>query len=152
MLPPAGLYELLTHFYTGMAELDATAARNQPYAPQGTNDVDAILKRDDADESLQRYKAQLLGAAAQGDRGDVSDPQKPLWKSSSELGCSTPSSRRGHGDNVASMACDSRAEVRMACSILDLSWRTCERARDGAANASTHLTVSDAANAPCRPR
>ena len=38
---------------------------------------------------------------------------------------STPSSRRGHGDNVASMACDSRAEVRMACSILDLSWRTC---------------------------
>ena len=87
-----------------MAGLEATAARNQPYAPRGTNDVDAILKRDDADESLQRYKAQLLGAAAQGDRGDVSDPQKPLWKSSSELGCSTPSSRRGHGDNVASMA------------------------------------------------
>ena len=85
MLPPAGLYELLTHFYTGMAELDATAARNQPYAPQGTNDVDAILKRDDADESLQRYKAQLLGAAAQGDRGDVSDPQKPVWKLTSEL-------------------------------------------------------------------
>ena len=69
-----------------MAELDATAARNQPYAPRGTNDVDAILKQDDADESLQRYKAQLLGAAAQGDRGDVSDPQKPVWKSTSELG------------------------------------------------------------------
>ena len=104
MLPPAGLYELLTHFYTGrlrearvivlsltpsrrrMAELNLTAARNQPYAPQGTNDVDAILKRDDADESLQRYKAQLLGAAAQGDRGDVSDPQEPVWKSTSELG------------------------------------------------------------------
>ena len=87
-----------------MAELDATAARNQPYAPRGTNDVDAILKRDDADESLQRYKAQLLGAAAQGDRGDVSDPQKPLWKSTSGLGISTPLSRCGHGDNVASMA------------------------------------------------
>ena len=59
-----------------MAELDATAARNQPYAPRGTNDVDAILKQDDADESLQRYKAQLLGAAAKGDRGDASDPRK----------------------------------------------------------------------------
>ena len=64
-----------------MAELDATAARNQPYAPRGTNDVDAILRADDADESLQRYKAQLLGAAAKGDRGDASDPQKPVWKS-----------------------------------------------------------------------
>ena len=30
--------------------------------------MDAILKQDDADESLQRYKAQLLGAAAKGDR------------------------------------------------------------------------------------
>ena len=68
-----------------MAELDATAARNQPYAPRGTNDVDAILKQDDADESLQRYKAQLLGAAAKGDRGDASDPQKPAWKSTSEF-------------------------------------------------------------------
>ena len=64
-----------------MAGLDATAARNQPYAPRGTNDVGAILKQDDADESLQRYKAQLLGAAAKGDRGDASDPQKPVWKS-----------------------------------------------------------------------
>ena len=43
--------------------------------------MDAILKQDDADESLQRYKAQLLGAAAKGDRGDASDPQKPVWKS-----------------------------------------------------------------------
>ena len=82
-----------------MSGLDATAARNQPYAPRGTNDVDAILKQDDADESLQRYKAQLLGAAAQGDRGDASDPQKPVWKSTSELG------RR---DNVASMAWGAR--------------------------------------------
>ena len=82
-----------------MAELDATAARNQPYAPQGTNDVDAILKRDDADESLQRYKAQLLGAAAQGDRGDVSDPQKPVWKSTVSQAVLavrvSPSRRRG---------------------------------------------------------
>ena len=69
-----------------MSGLDATAARNQPYAPRGTNDVDAILKQDDADESLQRYKAQLLGAAAKGDRGDASDPRKPVWKSTSELG------------------------------------------------------------------
>ena len=59
-----------------MSGLDATAARNQPYAPRGTNDVDAILRADDADESLQRYKAQLLGAAAKGDRGDASDPRK----------------------------------------------------------------------------
>ena len=142
MLPPAGLYELLTHFYTGrlrearvivlsltpsrrrMAELNLTAARNQPYAPQGTNDVDAILKRDDADESLQRYKAQLLGAAAQGDRGDVSDPQKPLWKSSSELGCSTPSSRRGHGDNVASMAWNHHAiaQTQLRKHVASTAW------------------------------
>ena len=103
-----------------MAELDATAARNQPYAPRGTNDVDAILKQDDADESLQRYKAQLLGAAAQGDRGDASDPQKPGWKSASELGyradavtgttsrrwrgSSTPSSRCSHGNNMRAWA------------------------------------------------
>ena len=41
-------------------------------------------------------------------------------------------------DGVGCLKFDSRAEVRMACSILDLSWRTCERARDGAAtNAST---------------
>ena len=38
-----------------------------------------------------------------------------------------PSSRRGHGESVASMAFDSHAEVHMACSILDLSWRTCAR-------------------------
>lgn len=59
-----------------MAALEPTASRNQAYVPRGTNDVDAILKQDDADPSLQRYKAQLLGAAAQGDRGDLSDPRK----------------------------------------------------------------------------
>jgi hypothetical protein len=85
-----------------MAELDATAARNQPYAPRGTNDVDAILRADDADESLQRYKAQLLGAAAKGDRGDASDPQKPVWKLTSELRWPTRSRGKRRIDGVES--------------------------------------------------
>ena len=88
-----------------MSGLDATAARNQPYAPRGTNDVDAILKQDDADESLQRYKAQLLGAAAKGDRGDASDPQEPVWINDAVTGTTsrrwrgitTPLHRRSYG-------------------------------------------------------
>ena len=76
----------------------------------------------------------------------------PAWTSSSELNvvdlrellhAVEPTRSRRYVDG--GLKFDSRAEVHMACSILDLSWRTCERARDGAANASTHLTVSDAA-------
>ncbi|KAG9410645.1 hypothetical protein AC1031_018668 [Aphanomyces cochlioides] len=35
--------------------------------------LNAILEKDKDDESLQRYKAKLLGAAAQGDIGDTKD-------------------------------------------------------------------------------
>ena len=79
MLPPASLYELLTHLSTQAAAWQSSTPRRRGTSPTrrgGTNDVDAILKQDDADESLQRYKAQLLGAAAKGDRGDASDPRK----------------------------------------------------------------------------
>ena len=69
----------------------------------------------------------------------------PAWTSSSELNvvdlrellhAVEPTRSRRYVDG--GLKFDSRAEVHMACSILDLSWRTCERARDGAAtNAST---------------
>ncbi|OQR82660.1 rho GDP-dissociation inhibitor [Achlya hypogyna] len=38
--------------------------------------VDQLLKQDQHDASLQRYKATLLGAAAHGDLGDVSDSRR----------------------------------------------------------------------------
>ena len=52
--------------------------------------------------------AEALAAAARADEGEEGankavDAFEPVWKSTSES-CSTPSSRRDHGDNVASMA------------------------------------------------
>ena len=38
--------------------------------------LDDIVAADCEDESLQRYKQALLGAALQGDRGDTSDPRR----------------------------------------------------------------------------
>ena len=48
------------------------------YAASSTSskDVSALLAQDADDESLARYKAQLLGAAATGDLGDSSDPRR----------------------------------------------------------------------------
>lgn len=42
----------------------------------GSLSVAEVLAKDAEDESLQRYKASLLGAAAQGDLGDASDTRK----------------------------------------------------------------------------
>ena len=39
-------------------------------------DVSEILALDAGDESLRKYKESLLGTAAKGDRGDVSDPRR----------------------------------------------------------------------------
>lgn len=38
--------------------------------------VGDILASDAEDESLRKYKESLLGAAAQGDLGDVNDPRR----------------------------------------------------------------------------
>jgi len=37
--------------------------------------VDYIMAADNDDESLRKYKEQLMGSAANGDRGDTSDPR-----------------------------------------------------------------------------
>lgn len=39
-------------------------------------DVADIMSKDTEDESLRKYKESLLGSAAHGDRGDVSDPRR----------------------------------------------------------------------------
>ena len=58
-----------------MAALEESAATPK-YTAAGTNDVSALMSADAEDESLRKYKEQLLGAAAQGDLGDTSDPRK----------------------------------------------------------------------------
>lgn len=44
--------------------------------PKGTNNVAQLLELDKEDESLRKYKESLLGSAAHGDLGDVSDPRR----------------------------------------------------------------------------
>lgn len=41
-------------------------------APKATGKVNELMEADAEDESLRKYKEQLLGAAARGDLGDVS--------------------------------------------------------------------------------
>uniref|UniRef100_A0A7S3JZ16 Rho GDP-dissociation inhibitor n=1 Tax=Aureoumbra lagunensis TaxID=44058 RepID=A0A7S3JZ16_9STRA len=55
---------------------DQAGSGGPGYSQAGTNDVSALLKTDADDESLRKYKEQLLGAAAQGDLGDKNDPRK----------------------------------------------------------------------------
>ena len=43
---------------------------------KGSANVGELLSADAEDESLRKYKESLLGAAAHGDLGDVSDPRK----------------------------------------------------------------------------
>ncbi|KAJ8607182.1 hypothetical protein CTAYLR_007341 [Chrysophaeum taylorii] len=45
-------------------------------APKASGNVGELLQADAEDESLRKYKEQLLGAAAKGDLGDASDPRK----------------------------------------------------------------------------
>jgi len=44
----------------------------------GSANVADLMAQDADDESLQKYKEQLLGAAARGDLGDTSDPRKVI--------------------------------------------------------------------------
>ena len=43
---------------------------------KASKNVDDIMAADSDDESLRKYKEQLIGAAAKGDRGDTSDARK----------------------------------------------------------------------------
>ena len=43
---------------------------------KGTKNVSELMSMDTEDESLRKYKESLLGSAARGDLGDVSDPRK----------------------------------------------------------------------------
>ncbi len=42
----------------------------------GSKNVAELLAKDSGDESLRKYKESLLGSAAHGDLGDVSDPRR----------------------------------------------------------------------------
>ena len=47
---------------------------------KATGKVDELLKQDADDESLRKYKEQLLGAAFNGDLGDANDPRRVIIK------------------------------------------------------------------------
>jgi len=53
---------------------------NYKISDKATGNVDELLKQDANDESLRKYKEQLLGAAAHGDLGDVNDPRRVIIK------------------------------------------------------------------------
>jgi len=56
------------------AACSTSSAGYQASASASTN-VAELLSKDNEDESLRRYKEQLLGAAASGDLGNTSDPR-----------------------------------------------------------------------------
>jgi Rho GDP-dissociation inhibitor len=53
-----------------------TSDASHQASTKASNKVEDIMATDAGDESLQKYKAMLLGAAASGDLGDKSDPRK----------------------------------------------------------------------------
>jgi Rho GDP-dissociation inhibitor len=59
-------------------EADTTSTSNYQASSTASANVEQLLAQDTEDESLRKYKEQLLGAAAQGDLGDKSDPRKVI--------------------------------------------------------------------------
>ena len=61
-------------------EGDAAESTESTYkaSAKASGDVGELLAADAEDESLKRYKEQLLGAAANGDLGDASDPRQVI--------------------------------------------------------------------------
>lgn len=55
---------------------DAVPVKNYRYSIKASARVEELLAMDAEDESLAKYKKSLLGAAADGDLGDVSDPRR----------------------------------------------------------------------------
>jgi Rho GDP-dissociation inhibitor len=60
----------------GGAEEESADLEGYQASSKASNNVAEIMNQDSNDESLAKYKASLLGAAATGDLGDVSDPRK----------------------------------------------------------------------------
>ena len=94
----------------------------QKYTPPAEGGIDnlraaaakALQSGAKGGDAMRYYGYHLARAtffAGQGAAGvlayQASASSAPVWKSTSELG-STPSSRRSHGDKVASMACGAR--------------------------------------------
>lgn len=55
---------------------DAAAATDEDFVAKGSKNVAELLAKDSEDESLRKYKESLLGSAAHGDLGNVSDPRR----------------------------------------------------------------------------
>ncbi|KAG3119650.1 hypothetical protein PI124_g2279 [Phytophthora idaei] len=55
---------------------DGMSPSNYRMSTQAIKSVDELLAKDAEDESLKRYKEQLLGSAAHGDRGDANDTRR----------------------------------------------------------------------------
>ncbi|EGZ15878.1 hypothetical protein PHYSODRAFT_302287 [Phytophthora sojae] len=55
---------------------NGTSTSDYRMSSQAIKSVNELLEKDAEDESLQRYKEQLLGAAAHGDRGDTTDSRR----------------------------------------------------------------------------
>jgi len=74
-----GVYSELTAVRKEEEE-DVTAKRRSMYkvSDLASKNVAELLAKDVEDESLRRYKEQLLGAAAHGDLGDSNDPRRVI--------------------------------------------------------------------------
>ncbi|KAG7393949.1 hypothetical protein PHYPSEUDO_000126 [Phytophthora pseudosyringae] len=55
---------------------DGASPSNYRMSTHAIGSVDELLAKDAEDESLRRYKEQLLGSAAHGDRGDTKDTRR----------------------------------------------------------------------------
>ncbi|ETK88096.1 hypothetical protein F441_07734 [Phytophthora nicotianae CJ01A1] len=55
---------------------DALSPSGYRMSTQAIKSVDELLAKDAEDESLRKYKEQLLGSAAHGDRGDANDTRR----------------------------------------------------------------------------
>ncbi|KAF1334891.1 Rho gdp-dissociation inhibitor, partial [Globisporangium splendens] len=59
-----------------VTDSDGGASSDYRASERALTSVEALLEKDAHDESLRRYKEQLLGSAAHGDRGDTNDTRR----------------------------------------------------------------------------
>jgi len=79
-LSSVGVYNELIAVRKDDEQEDPTAKRRSVYkvSDLASKNVAELLAKDVEDESLRRYKEQLLGAAAHGDLGDSNDPRRVI--------------------------------------------------------------------------
>lgn len=70
--PPFKAYEAFVASAAVFPEERAGLINTASRRPKATGNVHELMQADAQDESLRKYKEQLLGAAAKGDLGDVS--------------------------------------------------------------------------------